>query len=197
MSVDPVLTRQVLVVSSSGKKDLFQATVTAWTCAKGVWRKTFGPWPVVIGRNGFAPAGEKREGDGRTPSGVYALRLAFGREPVIKTGLVYRQATADDIWVDDVHSGLYNRWTILPTSAASYENMLRPDGLYDLGAVIEYNTDPVVAGYGSAIFMHIWRDHGRKPTAGCVALERWRLRHLLKWLRSDMNPVIVLKWSQT
>jgi L,D-peptidoglycan transpeptidase YkuD (ErfK/YbiS/YcfS/YnhG family) len=70
--------------------------------------------------------------------------------------------------------------------------MLRPDGLYDIGAVIEYNTSPVVPGQGSAIFLHIWRDGGRKPTAGCVALEKSRLRRLLAWLRADMKPVVFL-----
>jgi len=70
--------------------------------------------------------------------------------------------------------------------------MLRADGLYDAGAVIEYNTDPVVPGLGSAIFLHIWREDGAKPTAGCVALPEDRLRELLGWLDAEAAPVIFL-----
>ena len=76
--------------------------------------------------------------------------------------------------------------------AASYETMLRSDGLYDLGAVIRYNMDPVVSGQGSAIFIHIWRNGGRKPTAGCVALDQGRLRKLLGWLDANKHPAVWL-----
>ena len=189
--VDPAMTRQVIEVTPSGK-NIFKARLTAWTYDHGLWRKVFGPWPVSVGRNGFAPLHAKKEGDGKTPSGFYAVGTVFGRTENFKTGLPYRQTMDDDIWVDDAASLQYNRWVKMPTKAASYENMRRRDGLYDLGAVIEYNTDPVVPGYGSAIFMHIWRDQGRQPTAGCVALNHRRLQHLLGWLKSDAHPVIVL-----
>lgn len=184
-------TEQVVQVTSSGP-DIFQATLTAWQKENGVWRRVLGPWPAVVGRNGFAPAGEKREGDGRTPSGVYALATAFGRAPDVRTGLDYRQAREGDIWVDDAASPDYNHWTTLPTQAASFEKMLRTDGLYDLGVVIEYNTDPVIKGGGSAIFLHIWREKGRKPTAGCVALEQEHVRRILAWLQKTSAPVMIL-----
>jgi L,D-peptidoglycan transpeptidase YkuD (ErfK/YbiS/YcfS/YnhG family) len=45
---------------------------------------------------------------------------------------------------------------------------------------------------GSAIFLHIWREAGRKPTAGCVALSETRLRKLLAWLDAGAAPVIIL-----
>ena len=151
-----------------------------------------GPWPAVVGRNGIASLHEKKEGDGKTPSGAYPIVMAFGKEAVLKTGLVYRQTMDDDIWIDDSTSDQYNCWVKLPTKAASYEKMRRKDGLYDLGAVIAYNIEPVVPGNGSAIFLHVWRDYGRKPTAGCVALDRGHLRRLLKWLRADKKPEVVI-----
>jgi L,D-peptidoglycan transpeptidase YkuD (ErfK/YbiS/YcfS/YnhG family) len=189
--VDPATKRQVIeVVPLDG--NTFKATLTAWEYDNRTWRKALGPWPTVIGRNGLAAAGEKREGDGKTPSGVYAIRTAFGAVAKLNTGLAYKQTANDDIWVDDSASIQYNRWIKLPTDAASYEIMRRNDGLYDLGAVIEYNTDPVVPGHGSAIFMHIWRNNGEKPTAGCVALNRKHLHRLLEWLKTNMDPDIVL-----
>ncbi len=190
-SFDPEISRQVIEVVSSGKS-VFQAKLTAWTYDKGVWHKTFGPWPAVIGRNGFAPLNAKREGDGRTPSGLYFVGVAFGRAASLVTGLDYRQATDSDVWIDDSSSFEYNRWVNGVPQAVSHEKMLRSDGLYDLGAVIAYNTDPVIPGNGSAIFIHIWREHGRKPTAGCVALGQDRLSRLLAWMDKEMKPVVLL-----
>jgi L,D-peptidoglycan transpeptidase YkuD (ErfK/YbiS/YcfS/YnhG family) len=187
----PVTSKQVVDIKPSGT-GISKATLTAWTYNNGNWHKSLGPWPAVVGRNGFAKIDEKKEGDGKTPSGIYPIGIAFGKSPRIKTGLTYRQATADDLWVDDVKSPQYNQWVSAPTLAASFESMLRTDGLYDMGAVIEYNTSPVVPGNGSAIFIHIWRDHGRKATAGCVALNKEHVRKLLAWLQNTSDPKIIL-----
>ena len=47
--------------------------------------------------------------------------------------------------------------------------MWRGDALYDLVAVAGFNDAPVVAGKGSAIFLHLAAP-GYAPTEGCVAL---------------------------
>ncbi|MBF0485919.1 MAG: L,D-transpeptidase family protein [Candidatus Omnitrophica bacterium] len=180
--------RQAVVVNPQGKD--FHAVVTGWKRMSSGWQRVLGPWPCVVGRKGFAPEGEKREGDGQTPSGVFALKRAFGRDIKIKTALDYREAGADDFWVDDVSSKQYNLWVHGAPLASSFEKMKRDDGLYDIGAVIEYNTDPVVAGQGSAIFIHVWRGQGARPTAGCVAMEHRRVGKLLSWLDKNENPVI-------
>jgi len=181
------------LVSVSPTRPGRPAVMTVWERSTKGWRRVFGPWPAAVGRNGFAPAGEKIEGDGRTPTGLFDLGVAFGREENLKTGLAYRQLTPDDFWIDDIASPRYNHWAQgIPHDATSYETMLRPDGLYDLGAVIRYNMDPVVSGQGSAIFLHIWHNGGRKPTAGCVALDRERLRTLLGWLDANKHPAVWL-----
>ena len=146
-----------------------QAKLTAWQRQMDRWEPAFAPMVAAIGKNGFAPLEEKREGDGRTPAGVYWLRSAFGYLPKISTKLPYRRATDDDFWVDDPRSPQYNRWVRGQPQARSFERMKRDDDLYKYGIVIEYNTDPVVPGKGSAIFLHVWRDSD-KPTSGCVAL---------------------------
>ena len=73
--------------------------------------------------------------------------------------------------------GNYNRLVTLPY-AASHEEMWLADGLYDLVVVIGYNTDPVVPGRGSAIFLHVARPDF-SPTAGCIAIARDPLAALL------------------
>jgi L,D-peptidoglycan transpeptidase YkuD (ErfK/YbiS/YcfS/YnhG family) len=183
--------KQVMVVVPAGHKP-FTAVLTAWSVEDGRWMRKFGPWSAAVGRSGLAPEGEKREGDGRTPSGIYPLRTAFGSAPAINTKLTYRQATAHDFWIDEPASAEYNQWVSGEVPAVSHEKMLRTDGVYNIGAVIEYNTAPVVPGSGSAIFLHIWGEHGTKPTAGCVALSERRLRKLLAWLDTKQKPLIIL-----
>jgi len=149
---------------------------------------------AMVGRKGIAPLNEKREGDGRTPSGIYPIGPAFGYASSFNTKLVYRQSTKNDFWVDDVNSRQYNQWVTGTPDAKSFEKMHRSDDLYKYGAVIEYNTDPIVPGNGSAIFMHIWRAPD-KSTSGCVALSPRSLRKVLGWLDSQRHPVIILKWN--
>jgi L,D-peptidoglycan transpeptidase YkuD (ErfK/YbiS/YcfS/YnhG family) len=156
------------------------------------WHLSAGPIPAVIGRGGFAGPGKKREGDGKTPSGVYPLELAFGygKEPVTK--MTYRQATEKDVWVDDETSPDYNRWVKRDeTTASSFEEMKRRDGFYRYGLVIGYNTRPVVRGHGSAIFIHLWKKPGA-ATSGCLAMAEKDLLHVMGWLDPEQNPRVVL-----
>lgn len=164
------------------------ATVHALERQRDGWRSVFTPMDAMIGKNGFAPPGEKREGDGRTPSGVFRLGTTFGYGPSADTRMPYRQATAEDIWVDDPGADDYNRWVKKGhTKAASYEFMRREDPLYRYGLVIEYNTNPVVRGHGSAIFFHVWRNRG-EPTQGCVALSESDMLKILRWLDPAAKP---------
>jgi len=187
--LDPAIEQAILVTPIQRSVD--QANLSAWQRQKSSWRRVFFV-SAVIGKNGLAAAGEKREGDGKTPSGIYLIGPAFGYAPWIDTGLVYRQATDKDFWVDDAGSMQYNEWISGSPAARSFERMKRPDDLYLYGAVIGYNMHPVIPGNGSAIFMHIWRKYDH-PTSGCVALGRRNLRRTLHWLNRKYQPVIILE----
>lgn len=57
--------------------------------------------------------------------------------------------------------------------------------MYDLVAVLDWNRRPVVAGRGSAIFLHVWRKP-RHPTAGCVVFRPGDLAWILaRWTPRD------------
>jgi L,D-peptidoglycan transpeptidase YkuD (ErfK/YbiS/YcfS/YnhG family) len=156
------------------------------------WEKVGDAIDGVIGKNGFANPGEKREGDGKSPSGIFPLRMAFGYDKFIHTKLPYRQTLPDDLWIDDVNATDYNRWVKKgDTKAVSYEKMKRDDNLYKYGIVIEYNTDPVIKGHGSAIFLHVW---GGKniATEGCVAVSEDNIVRILDWLDPQALPLIIM-----
>ncbi len=168
-----------------------QAVLSFWQKDNNKWHKSL-QYSAVIGRTGFAKEGQKKEGDGHTPSGVYALATAFGYAATAATGLDYIQTMSDDFWVDDPKSAQYNQWIKGQPQADSFEVLKRSDNLYALAVVINYNTNPIVSGNGSAIFLHIWRRYDH-PTSGCVALSERHLRKMLKRLDKRQNPVIILK----
>jgi L,D-peptidoglycan transpeptidase YkuD (ErfK/YbiS/YcfS/YnhG family) len=58
------------------------------------------------------------------------------------------------------------------------------DDLYDVIVVIGHNDAPVVAGMGSAVFMHL-ASADYRPTQGCVALARQDLLDILAGARPD------------
>ncbi len=160
---------------------------------QGAWVSAFRAVPATIGTRGFAPPGEKREGDGRSPSGVYPLGFAFGYFPPagVRTKLPYRQVTTESWWDTEPGSPTYNTWRVGPPTVESFEWMRRRDEQYRLGLVIEYNMNPTVAGHGSAIFLHIWRGPNL-PTAGCVGVSERDARRILDWLNPADRPMIVM-----
>lgn len=136
--------------------------------------------PCALGRAG---AGLKtREGDGRSPLGVFALRRAhFRADRVMRTptGLPLRRIRPGDWWCDLPEDRAYNRLvTHRAPPPESQEWLQRADGLYDLIVEIGFNDGPVVRNRGSGIFWHVARP-GFTPTAGCVATSREALLKLL------------------
>ena len=131
-------------------------------------------WGAGARRCAIGPAGigaKDREGDGVTPRGRVAVREIFYRADRIATPatqLPLRAIQPDDGWCDAPNDPSYNRLVELPYPASA-ESMWRDDHLYDLVAVLGYNDDPVVAGKGSAIFLHLAKP-GYSATHGCVAL---------------------------
>lgn len=178
--------QQLIVVDTAA-----ESTLTLYE-KNGSWQKVLGPVPAVIGYGGLSAAEAKREGDGKTPDGVYSLGTAFGTSARIETRMPYKQAGPDDLWIDDPASPDYNKWVTGPTQAKSFEKLKRADSLYDLALVVNYNTSPVVPGRGSAIFVHVWKSAG-SPTAGCIAIERAALAELLGRLDPARSPAIAIR----
>ena len=178
--------RQLLLVSTPAYGTSF-ATLTAYELTGGRPRVALGPWPARVGYAGFAPAGLKREGDGRTPSGTFAFQFMFGVNPNPGVRFAYRRVHPYDVWDDDPSSPLYNRWVDVRRHdpGASPEPMdLAP--AYRYGAVIAYNSRRT-PGLGSAIFIHV---ETGGPTAGCVSLPEHELIRLLRWMRPAASPRI-------
>ncbi|MBU6476278.1 MAG: L,D-transpeptidase family protein [Alphaproteobacteria bacterium] len=150
----------------------------ATTATLSVNGKTY---PCTLGRAGVTGPAEKTEGDGKTPLGVYPLRLLYYRADRVakpETGLPLKVLTPETGWCEDPSHPDYNREISLP-HPAGHDHMTRADALYDYVVVVGYNDSPVVTGKGSAIFIHLARPDF-SPTAGCVGLRAEDMRELLK-----------------
>lgn len=162
----------------------FDAIVVAPTGARYLGRR----FPCAIGTRGRTTA--KLEGDGATPIGTLNIVGCLYRPDRIAQPSPWAQPiNLRDRWSDDPADPAYNSLVSAP-HGFSHETLRRPDALYDLILLTDWNWPVATAGKGSAIFLHRWRKP-RYPTAGCVAFSP---RHLL-WIAQHARPgtkVIVL-----
>jgi len=173
--------------------------------AREAWRPVGTPVSIVVGKNGTAwdPLADqivagpvKKEGDGRSPAGVFTLGTAFGFAAPVEaewTRLPYLHVTEGIECVDDAGSSVYNqvvnRRTVQTPDWSSSEKMREVGEAYRWGVVVNYNT-PAVPGRGSCIFLHIGGEGG-KGTAGCTAMSSDELRVAMAWIDPSKRPVMV------
>lgn len=180
---------QRITVTSTSKTT---ATVQLQQLSGDKWQNVNKPYQALIGKNGI---GKTKEGDGKTPTGTFALGTGFGwGQPIHNPNYPFKKATANDYWIDDASSKDYNQWVTYSGDPKkkwkSFERMNHT--LYKYGVVIRYNDDPIIPGRGSAIFLHT-KNASTKHTLGCIALNEGDLITVMKWLNSDKNPIIIIK----
>lgn len=188
------------------------------TRAQGEWLPVGGSIPIVVGKNGMAwgigliPTNDasirlaadpvKKEGDGKSAAGVFALGRAFGdsSQPLPGSKMPYLSLTPSIECVDDSHSKFYNRLVdraaVTPDWNSS-EHMLDTGEAYRWGIVVGHNgilaegkQKPPIPGGGSCIFLHIWHSPN-SGTAGCTAMPQAKLETLLTWLDPARKPLLV------
>jgi L,D-peptidoglycan transpeptidase YkuD (ErfK/YbiS/YcfS/YnhG family) len=180
---------QVITVRAAAASST-TAVLEAWQrTAAGSYKRVYGPVTAHIGAQGIGAASETTS---RTPAGQFTLTEAFGIAANPGTTLPYRKVDGSDWWVSDVRSRLYNTHqrcapAHCPFNERVSERLAAAGPVYASAAVIDYNRRPVVAGAGSAFFLHV--TNGR-PTAGCVAVPAANLVWLLRWLRPANHPII-------
>jgi len=143
--------------------------------------------PCRIGRSGYVPQANGREGDAKTPLGTYHLRFGLYRADRLakpRSLLNFRPIREDDGWCDAPDDPAYNRLIRLPYPA-SHEKLWREDGAYDIILVLSHNDSPPISGLGSAVFLHVAQADDRQ-TLGCIALAPEEMVQLLPHLHLDM-----------
>ena len=188
-SGDPLAGSRQKIVVTTANWNTTAGTLQRYERDGDAWREVGAAIPVVVGRTGLSD--RKREGDGKSPAGVFPIGTLFGFAPSADFAMPYRQLRDTTECVDDTASRFYNRIVDrdqVKVDWSSSEKM-RSVGEYVWGAVVDYNTPPV-AGKGSCIFLHVWGGP-QSTTAGCTAMREEDLLTVLHWLDPAKKPMLV------
>ncbi|MDZ4792155.1 MAG: L,D-transpeptidase family protein [Hyphomicrobiales bacterium] len=194
--------KQLILVTPDGF-NAASASLQTFEKAEGGqdWKPVMKPARVVAGVKGFAwgwdqdipsigetgsrdtqtPALRKREGDKRTPMGVYRLGRPFGFGEDTRADYM-RLSAGKTFCVDDVNAPEYGKIVDragLPKKVSAENMGVIP--LYRKGFIVEFpeNRDKKS---GSCIFLHLWRGQ-KQGTVGCVAMDEKTMGKLQKWVR--------------
>ncbi len=158
---------------------------------------------IVVGRNGLGKdpnslinsnniAFAKHEGDGKSPAGIFKLGPVFSYHQLKNLHMPFVKVDTNFYCIDDRNSSYYNMLIRADTAKHNYnsfEFMKRTDSLYEYGIWVKYNSDRVVPGNGSCIFIHVWRNEN-SGTAGCTATTKDNILKLIYWLDERKHPVL-------
>ncbi|HEX5568932.1 MAG TPA: L,D-transpeptidase family protein [Streptomyces sp.] len=170
----PSATRQVVAVYGEDE-DSAKSTVVLYQRRGNTWSRDR-HWPAHNGRCGWTE--NHREGDHRSPIGVFTLSDAGGTLPAPGTKMPYTHSAAfdpPDSWPRSYQNGFdhviaidYNRLRGTPPNDPA-----RPQG----------------RAKGGNIWLHVGHGSG---SAGCVGVPRSAMEHLLRVLDPARHPVIVM-----
>lgn len=189
--------------------DSSNVTLCLYEKIGGGWKPAAPPWKARLGKSGLVwglglnpvPSGAttKKEGDWRSPAGVFSIGGAWGNDASIKKNpkQPYHQVTPRDLWVEDSTSPKYNQNVLLDHDPATEwekkQQMKQNDPAHALKLFIAHNAAPkAVPNAGSSIFFHIWRGGGTKPTAGCTTMDEGKLRWVISQIDPARHPLYVL-----
>lgn len=194
----PKHTQMIVVVSDD--YDTSDAKLQRYVLQNAKWQKVGKEINIKIGKNGMGwglgihntPKDAKiikKEGDGKSPIGIFELGFAFGYEP-FDVKYPYNVMKEYHHCVDDGKSMFYNQ--IINSNMrmvkdyTSYENMKFAANYYKYGIVVKHNPNNIPSS-GSCIFMHI-KDI---PTTGCDAMSESEIKEIISWLKKESNPILV------
>jgi L,D-peptidoglycan transpeptidase YkuD (ErfK/YbiS/YcfS/YnhG family) len=206
----PLATAGQVVLVTSPDWNAPGGTLRTFERTEAGWREVGQARKVTLGRAGSAwgiglhapqlDGPRKREGDGRSPAGIFLVGEAFGYPEHVDTGLDYHPMDAGDWCVDVSGSLYYNRIVnVAKVGGHAVEGSSEPmrrdlhadgDQRYRIGFVVEHNAAGADRG-GSCIFAHVWKSPD-DATAGCTAMSDANMQQLLGWLDRRRNPMFIL-----
>jgi L,D-peptidoglycan transpeptidase YkuD (ErfK/YbiS/YcfS/YnhG family) len=170
----PADSRQVVAVYGEGK-DSADSTIVLYTKSGSTWDRTRS-WEGHNGKKGWTT--DHREGDKRSPVGVFTLSDAGGvlADPGAK--LPYTESAG----FQAPHYWAKSHWNDFDYVIAIDYNRVKGTSPND-------PTRPEGQSKGGSIWLHM--DHG-SGTSACVSLSKSGMQYLLRTLDPDDNPVVVM-----
>lgn len=153
----------------------------------GTWKQII-TTPGFIGKNGL---GKTKEGDGKTPVGVFTFNRAFGIADDPGCEIPYKKVTDDDYWSGDPKY-MYNQMVrlsdYLELNLEDSEHIIDYTYQYQYCLNISYNYGGI-PGVGSAIFLHCLGPY--KPyTGGCIAIPQACMETVMRNVDPDCAVII-------
>lgn len=169
-----------------------------WCTVTQAWEKDdAGAWTKVkefrstIGSRGW---GKRREGDRRSPGGVFEIKVTFTTGTHNPGRMAWRQRRPTSV-VSASAGPDYNTWLEVAGVTSGDRPSMRS------GWVLDYNNVRLrpgvgprpVPGKGSGIFFHTSKPGSPwAPTLGCTQVGNpQKMRWLLRWLRPGAHPRVV------
>lgn len=147
------------------------------------------PITVNIGENGLSL--NKKEGDKKSPIGIFNLEKIYTYHEKIDTKMPYKKSTKNHICIDDINSKDYNK--ILEVNDKikykSYEKMLLKNITYEYVITVDYNSKNV-KNVGSCIFLHV-ENPKKKFTSGCTSMKKDDIKNIVSWLDKNKKPILI------
>lgn len=165
------------------------------------WRAASSEVPVMLGRNGLAwgvglhaQEPTKREGDGRSPAGVYEIAKVYGRDAKSPSpNFPYQQLSEAMEGIDDSQSRWYNRLVdalqMRERDWKHSEKVRASNPMFRWCVEVKHNWQQR-PGFGSCIYLHIWKAPG-VATSGCTAMDAAALERIVRWLDTRKRPLLV------
>ena len=177
---------QIFVVAQLGEK------TTAWISmhtkdSNGEWQQIM-TTPGFIGKNGL---GKEREGDNKTPVGVFKFDVALGIAPDPDCQIPYVQIDENYYWSGDWNYK-YNQLVDIRDypnlDTANSEHLIEYNPHYTYVLNMGYNAD-CTPGKGSALFLHCFGPI-KTWTGGCVAIPAEKMKFVMQNVTPDCILVI-------
>ena len=143
---------------------------------------------AIIGKNGL---GKTKEGDGKTPVGVFLFVKAFGILENPGTKMAYTQVDESHYWVDDGASNYYNAFVSTDEVVKDWESaehIVEYGQSYHYVLATSYN-DEKIAGRGSAVFLHCISEDA-EATAGCIAVPEVYMKEIMRRVTSSCVLIV-------
>lgn len=148
--------------------------------------------PGFIGKNGL---GKTKEGDAKTPTGVFHFNRAFGIADDPGCAIPYVKVDDDTYWSGDPREGFHYNELVnikdlpdLDLESGDSEHIIEFPYHYQYCLNISYNEEGT-PGLGSAIFLHCYGP--AKPfTGGCVAIPEDHMKYVMQQV-DDKTAVVI------
>lgn len=131
---------------------------------------------AYVGANGLY---KKKEGDRKTPVGIYNITMAFGRKKSPGTaGISYTKLNKYHYWSDE--KATYNQFVDVRTlnrRRMSGEHLINYNPHYNYVLAMDYNKKCTYKK-GAAIFLHCFG--GNTYTAGCIAVPEKNMKRIVQ-----------------